>query len=190
MSPTDPFEPAVVRDAVARSVLGGLTSSLVDEVLEEAVRAEVPAGRAYRDAPLGLVIAGLFRVAVSSGDGRQLTVAYLHSGDVLGLAALAGRRFPVIFEAVTDIALRLSRDRFDELRRSQPSVATAVSDQLALYIDDILDELTLAGFGRVRQRIIRHLLALAEGCPGVRGRCAGSPIASASCAPKDPWLSS
>jgi CRP-like cAMP-binding protein len=157
-----PFSPEEVDAAVAASSLSGLGASLVGEILAGAVRSEAPRGRRFDGPPLRLLLAGLIRVALAAADGRRYVVAYLRPGTLVGLAHLTGRRYPLIFEAVTDCRLlRLDAAAFDELRRRRPEVGVAVADQLNRHIDDILHETTLCAFGHVRQRVLRHLLALA-----------------------------
>lgn len=166
-SDADPFDAAEVRRAAERSVLARLAPALRDAVLEGAVRSELPAGRFLYDPPLGLVVAGMLRVSIASYDGRRFAVSYLRSGDMVGLDRLAGRRFPLDLQTVTDVRLlRLSRSRVEELRSTQPTLGLAVAEQLARHLDDMLHETTLAAFGSVRERVLRHLLTLAVVRPG------------------------
>lgn len=130
--------------------------------MADGVRSEVPKGRLLDGPPLSLLVTGLVRVALTASDGRRFAVSYLHEGDVAGLARLTGRRYPLEFEAVTDCRLlRLREPTFDELRRRYPEIGVAVAAQLNRHIDDILRETALGVFGHVRERVLRHLLALA-----------------------------
>jgi CRP/FNR family cyclic AMP-dependent transcriptional regulator len=105
-------------------------------------------------------------------DGRCFAVSYLHHGDLAGLARVTGRRYPLSFEAVSDCRLlRLAEPAFEELLRRHPEVGVAAAQQLNRHIDDILHETALAAFGHVRQRVLRHLLALAVINPAGPASC-------------------
>lgn len=168
----DPFPREEVQAALGRSALARLPDRLRDQLLSESVRAELPRGRLLEGPPLFLVVSGLIRVALQSPDGRRFAVAYLCRGDIAGLARLTGRRYPLSFETVTDCrVLRLGEPAVQELLQRHPEVGAAVASQLNRHIDDILHETALAAFGHVRQRVLRHLLALAVIDPTGPARC-------------------
>jgi CRP-like cAMP-binding protein len=168
----DPFRFEEIQDALGASALAKLPERLRDQLLAGAVRAEVPKGRLLDGPPLFLVVSGLIRVALAGPDGRRFAVAYLRRGDLAGLARLTGRRYPLSFVAVTDCRLlRLGEPAFEELLRRHPDVGVAVAEQLNRHIDDILHETALAAFGHVRQRVLRHLLALAVIDPAGPASC-------------------
>jgi CRP-like cAMP-binding protein len=136
------------------------------------MRAEVPKGRLLDGPPLCLVVSGLIRVALTGPDGRCFAVSYLHHGDLAGLARVTGRRYPLSFEAVSDCQLlRLAEPAFEELLRRHPEVGVAAAQQLNRHIGDILHDTALAAFGHVRQRVLRHLLALAVIDPAGPASC-------------------
>jgi len=89
-------EDAGVADAVAGSFLGKLPSDLVDALVEVGERIDYPAGSTiYRQGSFPrtlLVVGGLLRVYMSSPVGRQVTVRYARTCDVLGIAVLVGGR--------------------------------------------------------------------------------------------------
>lgn len=168
----DPFPREEVQAALGRSALARLPDRLRAQLLAESVRAELPRGRLLAGPPLFLVVSGLIRVALQSSDGRRFAVAYLRRGDIAGLARLTGRRYPLSFETVTDCRLlRLEEPAVQDLLRRYPEVGAAVASQLNRHIDDILHETALAAFGHVRQRVLRHLLALAVIDPTGPARC-------------------
>lgn len=132
----------------------------------------MPKGRLLDGPPLSLVVTGLVRVSLVSGDGRRFAVTYLRQGDLAGLARLTGRRYPLLFDAVTDCRqLRLDPRVFNELRQRHPEIGVAVAEQLSHHIDDVLHETALGVFGHVRQRVLRHLLALAVVRPSGPASC-------------------
>ena len=158
----DPFSPEEVRAAVGASVLAGVPEELRSEILADVTRSETVRGRQFGGPPLALLLSGLVRVSLVSSSGRRYAVSYLRRGDIVGLARLTGRRYPLSFEGVTDCRmLRLNSGAFDELRRRRPELGVAVAAQLNRHIDEVLNETALAAFGHVRQRVVRHVLALA-----------------------------
>ena len=168
----DPFPHKDIKAALGKSALAGLSDRLRDQLLAQSVRVELPRGRLLEGPPLFLVISGLIRVALQSPDGRRFAVAYLHEGDIAGLARLTGRRYPLSFETVTDCRLlRLGEPEVKDLLERHPEVGSAIARQLNRHIDDILHETALAAFGHVRQRVLRHLLALAVIDPAGPIRC-------------------
>ncbi|MGH8995127.1 MAG: Crp/Fnr family transcriptional regulator [Acidimicrobiales bacterium] len=172
MTDADPFPSDDLRAALRGSVLDALPAPLRDEVLVGAIRSEVPKGRVFDGPPLCLLVTGLIRAAIAGSDGRRFAVAYLRQGDLVGSARLTGRRYPLLFEAVTDCRmLRLDAGAFDELRRRRPEIGVAIAEQLNRHIDDILHETALAAFGHVRERVLRHLLALAVIHPHAPATC-------------------
>jgi hypothetical protein len=88
----DPFPLEEMQDAQGASALAKLPERLRDQLLVGAVRAEVPKGRLVDGPPLCLVVSGLIRVALGGPDGRRFTVAYLHHGDLAGLARVTNSR--------------------------------------------------------------------------------------------------
>src|SRR6188472_3906069 len=61
-------------------------------------------GTVYTEADaeqLAILLHGLLRVYMLAGDGRQVTVRYVRSGDLLGVPALVAGPAPVFVQAVT-----------------------------------------------------------------------------------------
>lgn len=172
LSSVDPFPAGELQAAVGQSVLARLSLPLRERMLVGAVRSEVPKGRLLGGPPLSLVVSGLIRAALASFDGRRIAVCYLHRGDLAGLARLTGRRYPLSFETVTDCRLlRLDEQAFDNLRWHHAEIGVSVAEQLNRHIDDILRDTSLAAFGHVRDRVLRHLLALAVNEPTGQTSC-------------------
>lgn len=158
----DPFTAAEHGTAVAESVLASLSERLRDAVFARSVRSEVSKARLLEGPALCLVIDGMIRVSLAGPGGHRFTVSYLHRGDLAGLARVTGRSYPLQFETVTDCRLlRLDEATFDDLRRRHPEIGVAVAAQLNRHLDDTLHETALGVFGHVRERLLRHLLALA-----------------------------
>lgn len=151
--------------------LHALPPAAAERLLEGAIRINVPAGSlVYRDeeAPQLLVVAtGLLRVFVSSSDGRQVTVRYVRSGDVAGLALVLGGPAPMGIQAMTPallVALRTATLR--AMLERDPGVARACAAELARQVQGLLIDVAEQAFLSVRQRLVRELLVLAARGPG------------------------
>jgi CRP/FNR family cyclic AMP-dependent transcriptional regulator len=136
---------------------------------------EFPAGHTvYAEADaegLAVVLQGLLRVYMHASDGRQVTVRYVRTGDLLGVPALIGGPAPVFVQAVASgAAFFFDIDRVRRAARSDASLAWALAEESVHRLYDVLEELAGNVFASVRQRVARHLLDLAAARPGVDGR--------------------
>jgi CRP/FNR family transcriptional regulator, cyclic AMP receptor protein len=99
-----PANPSAARRSRPRAALA-LPEVAADRLLEEAPLITVPAGvslhRGGEQPRVIVVLRGLLRVFLSSEDGRQVTVRYAHSGDVVGLVLVLGGPGPTSIEALT-----------------------------------------------------------------------------------------
>lgn len=162
---SEEFEQAT-QAALSRSELSSLPDSALKQLLSDAIRTEVPAGRVlYRtgDRPLpGLVISGLLRIFVTGLDGRQITVAYAGMGDLFGVGEALGGPSPVSVQTVMEARLiRFRPAEVEAVATSQPELALGIARQLQARERRLLVEIRSAAFGTVRQRVARHLLDLA-----------------------------
>ena len=163
-------------DELARDGLGGgflfaLPREAAERLLSEAIRINVPAGALiYRDEDpprLIVVVNGLVRVFLSSAQGRQVTVRYARSGDVVGLALVIGGPAPESIQAMTSalvVALRVEALR--TLLAVDPAVARACAEELTRQLYWLLQDISEQAFHSVRQRLARQLLLLATAGPG------------------------
>jgi CRP/FNR family transcriptional regulator len=154
------------RDAIEAGFLGTLPVAAARRLLDEAVRIDLPAGsviyRDEEDARSMVVVSGLLRIFMRAQDGRQVTVRYAHSGDVLGLALMIGGPAPLNMQAVTKASVAALRlDSLRQLMRENGDVARAVAAELTNQLYEALDEVAGNAFMSVRERIGRHLLDLA-----------------------------
>lgn len=152
--------------AVEAGPLGGLPLPVVDRLLGEVTVVRADAGTVlYRPgdpAGLHLVVSGLARVAMTSEEGRQVTIRYARPGDVLGAPVAVSGGVPVTVHAVTGITVaRTPPDLLPTLARNDVRVALWLSEELACRVRGLLDELARNTFFPVRARVARHLLDLA-----------------------------
>src|SRR4051794_29512852 len=98
-----------VADAVAGSFLARLPSDLVAALVEAGERTDYPAGSTiYRPGSYPralLVVDGLLRVYMTAPEGRQVTVRYARTCDVLGIAVLVGGPADVGVQALAESSL-------------------------------------------------------------------------------------
>ncbi|HEU4617385.1 MAG TPA: Crp/Fnr family transcriptional regulator [Gammaproteobacteria bacterium] len=134
---------------------------------------EFPSGHTvYAEADaeeLAVVLQGLLRVYMHTGDGRQVTVRYVRAGGLLGVPALIAGPAPVFVQALTTgTAFFFDVERVKRAARSDASLAWALAEESVHRLYDVLEELAGNTFASVRQRVARHLLDLAA------ARAAGS----------------
>lgn len=155
-----------VREAAAAGPLGRLPPEVLTRLLDRLTVIRVPAGGVfYRPGePVGvhLVADGLVRVAMSSEEGRQVTVRYARRGDVLGVPVTVAGSAPVTAQAVMDAVVVATRaDVLPQLAQRDPRVGLWMAEELAARVHGLLQELAMNTFWPVRRRLARHLLDLA-----------------------------
>jgi len=147
----------------------------IESLIEGGRVIEFPAGHTvYAEADaeeLAVVLRGLLRVYMHASDGRQVTVRYVRTSDLLGVPALIGGPAPVFVQAVASgAAFFFDIDRVKRAARTDASVAWALAEESVHRLYDVLEELAGNAFASVRQRVARHLLDLAASRPGVGSR--------------------
>jgi CRP/FNR family cyclic AMP-dependent transcriptional regulator len=163
----------LVGDELPSGFLSALPASARERLLADAVRINVPAGAlVYRDNErprIIVVIRGLLRVFLSDVDGRQVTVRYVRSGDVAGLALVVGGPGPMSIQAMTSALVAALRvDQLRTLLATEPGVARVCAEELARQLYQVLGDLSEQAFLSVRQRIALQLLNLATPDDGPR----------------------
>ena len=163
-----------VADAVAGSFLGRLPSDLVDALVEAGERIDYPAGSTiYRQGSFPrsvLVVSGLLRVYMSSPEGRQVTVRYARSCDVLGIAVLVGGPADVGVQTLAESSLfRIDSRMLMSAAHRDARVAWALAEELNRRLYETLQQTAINAFGSVRQRVAAHLLDLASAQQRPRG---------------------
>jgi CRP/FNR family transcriptional regulator len=153
--------------AVRGGPLGDLPPAVLDEVLAGSIVFSAAAGdRIYEPGQLvgmHVVIRGMARVAMSSVDGRQLTIRYVRDGEILGAPIVVGQTgVPVSVQAVTDVELaRTPPGLLWKLAEQDGQVALWLAIELGHRVRGLLEELADNAFRPVRARIGRHLLDVA-----------------------------
>jgi CRP/FNR family transcriptional regulator, cyclic AMP receptor protein len=161
---------ADVHAAIEASHLRSLSPAMLARLTGDASRLRVPAGSTiYREGHasphLEIVISGLVRVYVMAPDGRTMTVRYCRPGALIGAASLFASPFslPASIQAVADTDLLAFRASVvQRAAERDPQVARALIDELGERVRSFIAEIADGSFATVRQRVARHLLALAS----------------------------
>jgi CRP/FNR family transcriptional regulator len=138
---------------------------------------DIPSGiTVYTEADaerFGVIVRGLLRVYMHTGDGREVTVRYVRRGGLLGAPALVGGPAPVFVQTLTDSTVYfMDVARVKRLAREDAAVAWVFAEESVHRLYDVLEELAGNTFATVRQRVVRHLLDLAASRPASDGRLA------------------
>lgn len=157
---------AAVREAIDRSFLGSVPPSALETLFSGAVEESVPAGtttyRAGGEPRPTLIVSGIIRTYFVGPDGRQITVRYARSGDVLGVVGTTGGPAPLHSQTLTAVRRVLfDIDALRSLAHSDASFSYALIAELTDTIYSLWHELAAAAFASVPQRVARHLLEIA-----------------------------
>ena len=143
------------------SLLAILPREVLVQVATEAVAVTLSPGQLLYETELSLIVQGRLRAFITDPDARQLTVGYLSAPSAVGLAHLAGRRYPTAFQSLAPARLlRVGNERFAELLRAHPRLGWAAAEEISAHLDGVEAELARVAFGSLRQRLAYHLLAL------------------------------
>jgi CRP-like cAMP-binding protein len=110
-------------------------------------------GRAY------ILERGLVRGYKTVPDGRQATVAFFHSGELIGGTAIVSHAPPIYVQIVaksTMAALQLEKVR--RLAAAENEVLAAIATQLAARVRSATTTIAVRTLGDVRQRLAYDLL--------------------------------
>lgn len=155
-----------IDEAWDESFLGAMPRAVQSDLRSSALPMNIPTGHIiYRndDHPrLVLIVSGLARVVASSPEGRKATIRYARSADCVGAMSVVTRSQSVMVEAVTDAeVLFINVDRLRRFARTEPDVGWQLAQFVGKVGTEVIDMMSSAMFGSVRQRLARHLLDLA-----------------------------
>jgi CRP/FNR family cyclic AMP-dependent transcriptional regulator len=152
-----------IAESLADSFFGSLPQPVLSDLRDVARIKELPAGKLVYDPQISIILKGALRAFVDDGSGRQITVSYRRRPAALGLAAAAGTDFPVAHQALIDtVIFQIPVARFDKIRRNNPELGWAATQEMALELENVLDEMTRVAFQPVRARIAHHILAISD----------------------------
>jgi CRP/FNR family transcriptional regulator, cyclic AMP receptor protein len=158
---------AQIKQTLAKSPLSELPPALIEQLLTDAQQIDVPRFSTLYNYRCALVISGLIRIYITSPDGRQVTVSYARSGELMGLAGLIGGPPPVNAQVLTDARLLLLNGKtLIRMGQSEPGVGWIFARIITGRLYDTLDAMAVHTFGSLLQRITRCLLDRAT--PGLQ----------------------
>jgi CRP/FNR family transcriptional regulator len=155
-----------VVELLRRRAWAAVPIATIESVIDGGRVVEFPAGHTvYAEADaegLAVVLQGLLRVYMHTGDGRQVSVRYVRTGDLLGAPALIAGPAPVSVQAVTTAsAFFFDINRVKRAAQKDAALVWALAEESVHRLYDVLEELAGNTFASVRQRVARHLLDLA-----------------------------
>lgn len=145
--------------------LGALPMETRERLMAVSVVLEVRAGGpifSAADAPdrVGIVLRGMARTYLTSGDGRRLTVRFVRPGSMIG--SLTVGRAALSVQAVVDCTiLELDRATLESAMLEDGRIGLAMIGEIARRLEDTYLTLANNTFGSMRERVARHLLDLA-----------------------------
>jgi CRP/FNR family transcriptional regulator len=99
---------------------------------------------------------------MTAAGGREVTVRYARSGNILGIATVVGGPAPVDVQIISDARLlAFSVELLRSLARTEPEIGWLLAAEITQRLYESLEVLAGNTFGTVRQRVARHLLDLA-----------------------------
>ena len=165
---------AAVDNALSQSRLARLPANVTAALIDEALLVDVPARgvpiRQGHDAWAGLLVSGLLRAFHTTVDGRQVTVRYARTGELLAINTLyVPRSGALAVQALTACRILMMRPAtLRSIAERDPRVANLFAEEIAYRLLMIVNELAGNTFGTMRQRVVRHLLDIAAGASGQR----------------------
>jgi CRP/FNR family cyclic AMP-dependent transcriptional regulator len=172
----NPFEIAMAGDEKLISLLesNGLFGRLSANELRECAasfrevrfsRGQIIFSRGSEGSSLYLVAEGRVRLAVTTSEGRELSVRHAVAGDLLGEIAMldGGTRSADAVSLTEVLAYSLSRAAFDRLAGAYPGLGQAVVAFLCRRLRDTTDQLEAIALYPIEVRLARFLLVALGG---------------------------
>jgi CRP/FNR family cyclic AMP-dependent transcriptional regulator len=138
----------------------------VDEVHNTAGSLVFRAGQLPK---IALVVAGIVRVFIATQLGRQMTIRYARTGDLIGLAPYLAGTDQWNAEAITDVSVKVLT--FDHLRNAgayDPELPWRIAQHVAAVTAEALRTVADASGQPISVRVARHLREMALRGPGGR----------------------
>lgn len=159
--------------ALQASFWSKLAPELAEAVFRDGIVVDLAAGRVIEDETragnVGLVLDGLFRLYVRSKTGRQATVRYARTGDMIGLTSLLAGPCQMGIQALSaGSMLGIPGATLRDHALADVRIAWALAQDSAQRTYELAEEVAGNTFGTVRQRVARHLLDLVVGGDGDR----------------------
>jgi CRP/FNR family transcriptional regulator, cyclic AMP receptor protein len=160
-----------IEEAACKGILARLTPQMRSRLLSPGRLSVVPGGTLLyvaEDQPqfVALILDGFLRVFVAAPSGRESTIRYVRSGDLLGVvAALSGPSATWVQTLANSQIWMLDQVEFRRAVRTEHPIATVMAEECARRVAGLVNEIAGSAFATVRQRIAHHLLSLARSQP-------------------------
>ncbi len=133
------------------------------QLLNGSTRVDFPAGTiAFRpdESPTSfLVERGLFRLYRSLPDGRQATVAFVYTGELVGGMRAMGTPPSVFAQVVVDSTVKiLEASTLHKLAASHIDVVNGIGRHLAAHLDNAFRLISIRSLGDIRDRLAYDIL--------------------------------
>lgn len=154
--------------ALEQCAIGSIPPALLGELFRGGIRRQFRPGERLAktltdDAWVVLVTAGIMRLYVAM-DGYEPTLAYGGPGSLLGTHAInPSETYLVGLQSVTpSVVLQLSARRVEELNKSNPMFARALSDDVQQHLRGVIRSFVAHSAGTLRQRLAREIMVLSD----------------------------
>jgi len=155
-----------IDEAVAASIISTFPLTIKKRLLCDAKLVHFPGGsiiyREYDPPGVGLIVSGLIRNYRIFPDGRQSTIWYNRTGDVIGIPLLIAGPWSMNVQVLIDSSiLILPTTTFQNAIKTDAAVCWPIVKKFCLTIYDMANELNDNVNGPACRRIARYLLELA-----------------------------
>jgi CRP/FNR family transcriptional regulator len=156
-----------------RGILANLPAPVFSEVIEGALLVDYPAGsvtfRRDEGTRIAIVASGLLRVYLAAPDGRQITIRYARSGDLVGTDRVAGLNVTRGTQALENSTLlHLDPARLDRLAKQRPELAWALVEDISERLIATHRSLAVRAFANIRGRVAHEILRRAVAVGALR----------------------
>ncbi len=125
------------------------------------------------DTSAGIAVDGLQRVYLESPDGRQLTIRYVFSGELLGAILLPSVHVNIATQALEKATvLHFPPGQLQLLAQRHPQLAIALAEEYAERLARGYRALAVRAFSSVRARVAQDLCWRVEAVRSARGAAA------------------
>lgn len=150
----------------------GLDASDLDEIVSAGVTRRVDRGEAIfvagqQGTQLYAVVSGRIRIVATAGDGREMVLRLVDSGEIFGELALldGGPRTGTAISTQASELLVLDRRDFLGILRRKPGIAIELLAVVAGRLRSTTEQVTDTNFLEIGPRLAKKLLELAESYP-------------------------
>ena len=161
--------PGLVDRAASLGVLSKLNAGQRSALLSSGHLIDSTAGQILyvaEDQPqfVGLIAEGFLRVFIAgTKSGRESTIRYVRSGDLLGVVAALSGPSATFVQALRQSRIWLVESAaFRRDAQSDIQIAWLLAEECARRVAALVDEIAGSAFATVRQRISHHLLHMAQ----------------------------